>query len=115
MMPKVMDNLMPHMIGDVVPLVTDPMIAYLKSEAAARGNGGGAAAASGTADEASAAAPGGNGGYGGPVAKGGTGTIRETGKTVAAEAPTSQAAATVGETTDTTLDDETTDEAPKAD
>ena len=26
MMPKVMDNLMPHMIGDVVPLVTQPMI-----------------------------------------------------------------------------------------
>jgi len=29
-MPQVMDNLMPHMIGDVVPLVTDPLIAYLK-------------------------------------------------------------------------------------
>jgi len=25
-----MDNLMPHMIDDLVPLVTDPMIAYLK-------------------------------------------------------------------------------------
>ena len=24
MIPKVMDNLMPHMIGDLVPLVTDP-------------------------------------------------------------------------------------------
>jgi Fe-S oxidoreductase len=30
LMPKVMDALMPHMIGDVVPLVTDPMLAYLK-------------------------------------------------------------------------------------
>lgn len=30
LMPQVMDNLMPHMIGDVVPLVTDPLIAYLK-------------------------------------------------------------------------------------
>ena len=30
MMPKVMDNLMPHMIGDVVPLVTQPMIDYLR-------------------------------------------------------------------------------------
>jgi hypothetical protein len=29
LMPKVMDNLMPHMIGDVVPLVTEPMISYL--------------------------------------------------------------------------------------
>jgi len=28
-MPKVMDSLMPHMIGDVVPLVTPPMIDYL--------------------------------------------------------------------------------------
>ena len=28
-MPKVMDRLMPHMIGDVVPLVTQPMIDYL--------------------------------------------------------------------------------------
>jgi hypothetical protein len=25
-----MNNLMPHMIGDVVPLVTDPMINYLR-------------------------------------------------------------------------------------
>lgn len=33
MMPAVMDNLMPHMIGDVVPLVTDPMIAYLRGRA----------------------------------------------------------------------------------
>ncbi len=31
LMPKVMDSLMPHMIGEVVPLVTDPMIAYLKN------------------------------------------------------------------------------------
>jgi hypothetical protein len=30
MMPKVMENLMPHMIGDVVPLVTQPMIDHLK-------------------------------------------------------------------------------------
>jgi hypothetical protein len=29
LMPEVMDNLMPHMIGDVVPLVTQPMIDYL--------------------------------------------------------------------------------------
>jgi Fe-S oxidoreductase len=29
-MPKVMDRLMPHMIGDVVPLVTQPMIEYLR-------------------------------------------------------------------------------------
>jgi hypothetical protein len=29
-----MDNLMPHMISDVVPLVTDSMIAYLKGKAA---------------------------------------------------------------------------------
>ena len=29
-MPKVMDNLMPHMIGDVVPLVTGPMVDYLQ-------------------------------------------------------------------------------------
>ena len=31
-MPKVMDNLMPHMIGDVVPLVTQPMINYLQGK-----------------------------------------------------------------------------------
>lgn len=31
LMPKVMDRLMPHMIGDVVPLVTQPMIDYLRS------------------------------------------------------------------------------------
>ena len=31
LMPKVMDSLMPHMIGDVVPLVTDPMIRYLQN------------------------------------------------------------------------------------
>ncbi|MDR9459959.1 MAG: (Fe-S)-binding protein, partial [Dehalococcoidia bacterium] len=30
MMPQVMNNLMPHMIGDVVPLITQPMIVYLK-------------------------------------------------------------------------------------
>jgi len=33
-MPKVMDSLMPHMIGDVVPLVTQPMIDYLQGRAA---------------------------------------------------------------------------------
>jgi len=31
LMPKVMDSLMPHMIGDVVPLVTQPLIDYLRS------------------------------------------------------------------------------------
>jgi len=30
LMPNVMNNLMPHMIGDVVPLVTQPMINYLR-------------------------------------------------------------------------------------
>ena len=30
LMPQVMANLMPHMIGDVVPLVTQPMIDYLR-------------------------------------------------------------------------------------
>jgi Fe-S oxidoreductase len=29
-MPKVMDSLMPHMIGEVVPLVTQPMVDYLQ-------------------------------------------------------------------------------------
>jgi Fe-S oxidoreductase/FAD/FMN-containing dehydrogenase len=32
MMPKVMDSLMPHMIGDLVPLVTQPMIDYLRGK-----------------------------------------------------------------------------------
>ncbi len=32
MMPGIMDNLMPHMIGDVVPLVTQPMIDYLRGK-----------------------------------------------------------------------------------
>jgi hypothetical protein len=32
MLPGVMDKLMPHMIGDVVPLVTEPMIAYLRGK-----------------------------------------------------------------------------------
>ncbi len=32
MMPQVMNNLMPHMIGDVVPLVTQPMIDYLRGK-----------------------------------------------------------------------------------
>jgi Fe-S oxidoreductase/FAD/FMN-containing dehydrogenase len=30
LMPAVMDNLMPHMIGDVVPLVTQPLVDYLR-------------------------------------------------------------------------------------
>lgn len=30
MMPKVMDSLMPHMVGDLVPLVTQPMIDHLR-------------------------------------------------------------------------------------
>ena len=30
LMPKVMDRLMPHMIGDLVPLITQPMIDYLQ-------------------------------------------------------------------------------------
>jgi Fe-S oxidoreductase/FAD/FMN-containing dehydrogenase len=34
MMPGIMGNLMPHMIGDVVPLVTDPMIDYLRGKGA---------------------------------------------------------------------------------
>jgi len=32
LMPKVMMNLMPHMIADVVPLVTKPMINYLRGD-----------------------------------------------------------------------------------
>jgi Fe-S oxidoreductase/FAD/FMN-containing dehydrogenase len=32
LMPKVMDRLMPHMIGDVVPLITQPMIYYLQGK-----------------------------------------------------------------------------------
>jgi len=35
MMPGIMDNLMPHMIGDVVPLVTDPMVDYLRGKTGA--------------------------------------------------------------------------------
>ncbi len=34
LMPEVMENLMPHMIGDVVPLVTQPMIDYLRGKEA---------------------------------------------------------------------------------
>lgn len=30
LMPQVMENLMPHMIGEVVPLVTEPLIGYLR-------------------------------------------------------------------------------------
>jgi Fe-S oxidoreductase/FAD/FMN-containing dehydrogenase len=33
LMPKVMDSLMPHMIGDVVPLISQPMINYLQGKA----------------------------------------------------------------------------------
>jgi len=33
LMPKVVDRLMPHMIGDVVPLVTQPLIDYLHEQA----------------------------------------------------------------------------------
>ena len=32
LMPGVMDSLMPHMIGDLVPLVTDDLIAYLEGD-----------------------------------------------------------------------------------
>ena len=32
LMPRVMDNLMPHMIGDAVPLITQPMIDYLRQK-----------------------------------------------------------------------------------
>ncbi len=32
LMPKVMERLMPHMIGDIVPLVTESMIDYLRGE-----------------------------------------------------------------------------------
>ena len=32
LMPQVMDRLMPYMIGDVVPLVTQPMINYLRGK-----------------------------------------------------------------------------------
>jgi len=32
MMPGIMNGLMPHMIGDVVPLVTQPMIDYLRGK-----------------------------------------------------------------------------------
>ena len=37
LMPKVMDRLMPHMIGDVVPLVTQPMIDYLRGKREIKG------------------------------------------------------------------------------
>ena len=32
LMPEVMNNLMPHMIGDVVPLISEPMIRYLQGK-----------------------------------------------------------------------------------
>jgi hypothetical protein len=35
LMPKVMNSLMPHMIADVVPLVSQPMIDYLKGRSTA--------------------------------------------------------------------------------
>jgi len=31
-LPRVMNNLMPHMIKDVVPLVTQPMINHLRGK-----------------------------------------------------------------------------------
>jgi len=31
LLPRVMDNLMPHMLSDVAPLITDDLIAYLKN------------------------------------------------------------------------------------
>ena len=132
MMPEIMDNLMPHMIKDIVPLVTDPMIAYLKSEAAQNGNGGGAPSAAsagpddadapaqaGAPDEASAPGTTGasgdasataktGGGNGGSSATGGTGTIRETGETVAADAATGEVAGAATETA-------SGEEAPKTD
>jgi len=36
-----MDNLMPHMLPDVIPLIADDMIAYLKSGGGNGGTGGG--------------------------------------------------------------------------
>ena len=39
LLPKVMDNLMPHMLPDVVPLISDLLIAYLKG-AKGRGDNG---------------------------------------------------------------------------
>jgi len=42
MMPRVMDNLMPHMLPDVVPLIGDDLIAYLKNGGSG-GNDGGSA------------------------------------------------------------------------
>jgi Fe-S oxidoreductase/FAD/FMN-containing dehydrogenase len=39
LMPGVMDNLMPHMIDDVVPLVSDPMVAYLQGKNGSNGKG----------------------------------------------------------------------------
>jgi len=38
MMPGIMDNLMPHMLGEVIPLVTDSMIAYLQGKKSGSGN-----------------------------------------------------------------------------
>ena len=37
MMPGVMDNLLPHMIDEVVPLVSDPMVAYLQGKNGSNG------------------------------------------------------------------------------
>ncbi len=33
MMPGIMDNLMPHMVRDVVPLVSQPLVDYLQGRA----------------------------------------------------------------------------------
>jgi heterodisulfide reductase subunit B len=38
LMPGIMDNLMPHMISDVVPLVSDPMVAYLQGKNGSNGH-----------------------------------------------------------------------------
>jgi hypothetical protein len=32
LMPRVVDRLMPHMVGDVVPLIAQPMIDYLREK-----------------------------------------------------------------------------------
>ena len=39
LLPKVMDNLMPHMLPDVVPLISDLLLAYLKGANGRGGNG----------------------------------------------------------------------------
>jgi Fe-S oxidoreductase/FAD/FMN-containing dehydrogenase len=111
MMPEIMDNLMPHMVKDLVPLVTDPMVAYLKREAGADGNGSGGAAAEGTAprDDATSGVSGtarpsettaetkasrkpapSDGGNGRSAPRSRRGTIRDTGKKIAADVATTE-------------------------